>query len=181
MQGQRSRPRAKFVTSQEDTPVCLKGGNGFAAAEDVDFEVAGHEGELNEQFSPVFLFNHLAGHGLRNPVGVGELFERIWMGVFDDGNGIDGDFPPCFVGDGDVLDGNLVGGGDEKGNGRFHPIKLRHNLGIPQPHATFIRFVLIQCRHDKRRKDFVAVFRVQPQIQSSCLSSQKLVAAECIW
>ena len=141
----------------------------MVGGEIVDGHTLPHKGKLLQNHQAALLLMDLALHGLRHPVGVGELLERIKVRILNDGDGVKLQGPGRQVGNPDVADltplAVVASQGHKDGDIGTDAMELGYDPGVTQSHATFIAVVGIERRHKIGRKDSVAISLLESEVK----------------
>ena len=165
LQLERVFPGAILIVAQEFFAVGLKGIDRRAGGEKVVFNVLLEKGVLAKQDSAVAVRFGIDGHGLRAPVGVGILLERVKMSEFNDRDGVEFDRGVTDVGDADVAQDDVFARRHKDGDVGANSDHFGNNTLIAETNAAFVFVVRVERRHKEGREDLVAARLFDAQVE----------------
>jgi hypothetical protein len=104
-------------------------------------------------------------HGLRGPVGVGQLVERIRVAELHQRDGVYNQWHVGDIGHRNAADFRLRAARHKDQRLRAQAGNLRENARVIQPDAALIPVQRLQARHEERREQAVALRCVQAQVK----------------
>ncbi len=137
LQAQRAGPGAILVFAKELFAIGFKGGGRQIGGKVIDFGIAEHERVLDED--GVFPILYCFGlHGLRDPVGIGELLERVGMGVFQNGDRVDFQRLAANIGHVNITHFNAIASRDKDRDFGAQTVHLADDSRVAKADAAFV-------------------------------------------
>ena len=123
--------------------------------------IAEHERILDEHHT-IAILHRFRCHGLRDPIGIGELFERVGMGVFQHRDGIHFERLVADVGDLDIAHFNRCIRWNEDRHFGANAMEFAEDARVAKTYTAFVFVICIERRNEEGRKNFVAPSPLSP-------------------